>query len=208
MWRRFRITLARIGHARAPLLPAREVGRGRGFAWAAAGICAAAPLVFCMRGFIVDDALISVRYARHVAEGAGYRFNADGPSTDGVTPLAWPFLLAPLAKGSALDVLNRAKLVCDPRVARRGRRARRGDRTRARAPGDEDRGARNPRRVRCPVAAHAASGMETGVAIALATFASMRQARGPRRSSRGSRRRFEPEMTPWGQSQSPSGSGG
>jgi hypothetical protein len=31
-----------------------------------------------MWGFTVDDALISVRYARHVAAGVGWRFDAAG----------------------------------------------------------------------------------------------------------------------------------
>src|SRR5579859_3530052 len=62
-----------------------------------------------MWGFTVDDALIPVRYARHLAAGAGYRFNAGGPATDGVTPLPWPFVLAPFARADALSVLDRAR---------------------------------------------------------------------------------------------------
>src|SRR4051812_27296533 len=38
-------------------------------------------------GFTVDDALISARVAAHLAQGLGYRFNADGPRVDCVTPL-------------------------------------------------------------------------------------------------------------------------
>ncbi len=64
-----------------------------------------------MWGFTVDDALISIRYARHLASGVGYRFNADGPATDGVTPLPWSFLLVPLARASALTVLVRVKIL-------------------------------------------------------------------------------------------------
>src|SRR5580704_10237054 len=72
--------------------------------------CALLPALFVW-GFTVDDALIPVRYARHFAEGHGYRFDVGGPSTDGVTPLPWAFLLAPLARsGAPLDVLFRAKL--------------------------------------------------------------------------------------------------
>jgi hypothetical protein len=63
-----------------------------------------------MWGFTVDDALISVRYARHLAAGLGYRFNAGGPVTDGVTPLPWPFLLATVARAEPLVVLERAKV--------------------------------------------------------------------------------------------------
>ncbi|MDB4945505.1 MAG: hypothetical protein JWP97_5039, partial [Labilithrix sp.] len=64
-----------------------------------------------MAGFTVDDALIAVRYAQHVASGAGYRFDAAGPSTDGVTPLPWALLLAPLAGRDALAVLAAAKVL-------------------------------------------------------------------------------------------------
>jgi hypothetical protein len=62
-----------------------------------------------MWGFTVDDALISIRYARHLAAGLGWRFNVDGPSTDGVTPLPWPVLLAPFAGAEPLRVLAWAK---------------------------------------------------------------------------------------------------
>lgn len=64
-----------------------------------------------MWGFTVDDALISVRYARHLAQGAGYRFNTTGPSTDGVTPLPWVFVLAPFARGTPFAVLEAAKWI-------------------------------------------------------------------------------------------------
>src|ERR1700722_7861947 len=83
------------------------IGQRRG--WLIAGALAAAVPAWWMWGFTVDDALISVRYARHVLEGVGWRFNAGGSSTDGVTPLPWPVVLAPLAGTSALGVLARAK---------------------------------------------------------------------------------------------------
>ena len=63
-----------------------------------------------MWGFTVDDALISIRYARHLAQGLGYRFNPAGPSTDGVTPLPWPFVVALFAKAPPLVVLARLKI--------------------------------------------------------------------------------------------------
>lgn len=62
-------------------------------------------------GFTVDDALITCRYAHHVATGHGYVFNPGGPSTDGVTPLGYPYVLAPFARASALDALLAAKLI-------------------------------------------------------------------------------------------------
>ena len=79
-----------------------------GWSCAFAGALVVASLA--MWGFTVDDALISIRYAHHLVTGAGYRFNADGPSTDGVTPLPWPFLIAPLAWGSPLGALARVKV--------------------------------------------------------------------------------------------------
>jgi hypothetical protein len=64
-----------------------------------------------MWGFTVDDALISIRYARHLASGVGYRFDANGPSTDGVTPLPWPFVVVLFARGAPLAVLVRLKVL-------------------------------------------------------------------------------------------------
>ena len=62
--------------------------------WALVFAAVATLSALAMWGFTVDDALISIRYARHLADGVGYRFNPAGPSTDGVTPLPWPFLIA------------------------------------------------------------------------------------------------------------------
>ncbi|MFO0551776.1 MAG: hypothetical protein U0271_25545 [Polyangiaceae bacterium] len=74
---------------------------------------ALAPLAgaFLLRGFTVDDALITCRYAHNLATGAGYVFNKGGPSTDGVTPLGFAYLLAPFARTSALDALVAAKIL-------------------------------------------------------------------------------------------------
>src|SRR5262249_46499936 len=71
-------------------------------AWPAAGAALALASAAWMWGFTVDDALIPVRYARHLAAGQGWRFNLGGPATDGVTPLPWPLLLAPFARAPAL----------------------------------------------------------------------------------------------------------
>ena len=64
-----------------------------------------------LRGFTVDDALITGRYAAHLAAGAGYRFNLDGPVTDGVTPLGWAYALAPFAAGGPLAALAAARML-------------------------------------------------------------------------------------------------
>jgi len=48
-------------------------------------------------GFSVDDAWIPVRVAHNLAQGFGYRFNAQGSVVDAVTPLGWAHLLVPAA---------------------------------------------------------------------------------------------------------------
>lgn len=83
----FRPGMTQIGQRVRALLPAAVLGA----AAALLGACA-------MWGYTVDDAWIPLRYARHIASGVGYRFNSGGPITDGVTPLPWPFLIAPWAR--------------------------------------------------------------------------------------------------------------
>lgn len=78
---------------------------------ALAGMMAALIPALGMFGFTVDDALITARYAAHLAAGVGYRFNAAGPVTDGVTPLGFPFLLAPFAREGPLSALAAAKVL-------------------------------------------------------------------------------------------------
>lgn len=78
---------------------------------AAAGALAALAPAIALRGFTVDDALISARYAANLAHGAGYRFNAGGAVTDGVTPLGWAYVLAPFAGSGPLAALAAAKVM-------------------------------------------------------------------------------------------------
>src|SRR5271170_7833834 len=78
---------------------------------AAAGALAALVPALALYGFTVDDALIPARYAAHLARGLGYRFNAGGPVTDGVTPLGFPYLLAPFAREGPLAALAAAKAI-------------------------------------------------------------------------------------------------
>lgn len=179
-----------IGQARRRLLAARRTD----LAWGFAGVAAALVPAAVMWGFTVDDALISVRYARHLASGQGYVFNAGGPTTDGVTPLPWPFVLAPFARGAPLDVLFASRClglaawsvaaaclgVC---VGRAGR---------------------SPwpllvLAASLPVAAHGVSGMETAVATALATVAATGVESRPRASAAlaGLAAALRPEMAPW-----------
>lgn len=64
-----------------------------------------------LRGFLVDDALITARYAQNLASGAGYRLSAGGPITDGVTPLGFVYVLAPFARGGVLAAFHAAKVL-------------------------------------------------------------------------------------------------
>jgi hypothetical protein len=151
-----------------------------------------------MWGFTVDDALIAVRYAQHVALGAGWRFDVHGPSTDGVTPLAWPLVLAPMARADALVVLGRAKLLGLAAWTAGGAVLGRAVGGRAEAPAWARAAALAVMGLSVPVAAHAVSGMETAVATALATCAATCIAR-PRVAAllAGLAASLRPEMAPW-----------
>jgi hypothetical protein len=82
--------------------------------WIAAALgtaaVAVAPMIY-LWGFTVDDALISTRVAHHVATGAGYRFNSQGPVVDAVTPLGWAHVLAPFAVDGPMSGLRAAKFI-------------------------------------------------------------------------------------------------
>ena len=152
-----------------------------------------------MWGFTIDDAFISIRYARHLASGAGYRFNVGGASTDGVTPLPWPFVLAPLARASAEGVLVRAKMLNT--AAWLGSAFALGKRVGAQdASPFAKLAATLVLAMSLPVAAGSVSGMETGVATALATFAAVQADRKKMYfacSLAGISAAFRPEMVVW-----------
>jgi hypothetical protein len=152
-----------------------------------------------MWGFTVDDALIPVRYARHLAAGDGWRFNLGGPATDGVTPLPWPLLLAPLARAPALDVLMRAKYV--NLAAWTAAAALLGDAIGMASAAVWVRvGALLVVGLSVPIAAGAASGLETGIATALATTAAIVGARGRSllaAALAGAVAALRPEMAVW-----------
>ncbi len=169
--------------------------------WGVAGALSAAISALSMRGFTVDDALISIRYARHLASGAGYRFNVDGASTDGVTPLPWAFVLAPLSHTDALTVLMRASVlgfVCAVATgALLGVAV-----ARAKAHASARVAALVLLAMSVPFAAHAMSGMETSLATLVATLAAMLLARGARHATlaaaiAGAAASLRPEMLPW-----------
>jgi hypothetical protein len=140
------------------------------------GASALVPAVV-MWGFTVDDALIPLRYAHHLASGAGYRFNAHGPSTDGVTPLLWAPLLAVVSgakDGDLLAALVRVKI--SGIVAWTAAGTALGRALALRSAGDRwgtihAAVALVILALAFPVGAWAASGMETGIATALATVA-------------------------------------
>jgi len=175
----------------------------RSVVWALpiAGAAAALLPSIWMWGFTVDDALITVRYARHIACGAGYRFNIAGPATDGVTPLPFAPLLSLLTAGGTSDdlvsILERSKilgmgawtiagavlghaLVGKPKVIT----AALGLLTMA---------------IAFPIGAWAASGMETGLVIALATVAACMSNKRPVVSAitAGLAAAFRPELIAW-----------
>lgn len=184
--------MTRVGQAEPRLIAA---SRPRVYAFFGAFLLFASAAF--MWGFTVDDALISVRYARNLADHGAYAINVGAPRTDGVTPLPWPFLLAVIARHTeALDVLFRAKalgLVCAGLVgARVGWKI----------------GATSAAEVvkilavvalatSLPVAAHVVSGMETCVALALVTFAATEDHEVARAVLAGVAAAFRPELLPW-----------
>ena len=165
--------------------------------------CALVPAL-AMWGFTVDDALIPVRYAHNLAAGAGYRFDAHGPSTDGVTPLPWAFLLAPLSGSDGLTALVRAKALGVVLWTVGG--AFLGHRVGAMVHGRQRLEVGFAilglvaMAVAFPIGAWAASGMETGLATALATVAVARLGVGRPRAVAalaGGVAAFRPEMVVW-----------
>jgi hypothetical protein len=166
-------------------------------AWSALGAALALLPALWMWGFTVDDALIAVRYARHLTQGAGWRFNVGGPSTDGVTPLPWPLLLAPFARAEPLVVLGRAKLLGLVVWVATGTALGRAV-GRASAPAWTGVAALAAMAMSVPVAAHAVSGMETALATAVATWAVLQDDR-PRTVAllAGLAAALRPELAPW-----------
>ena len=171
-------------------------------AFAALGAACALVPALAMWGFTVDDALIPVRYAHNLATGAGYRFDAHGASTDGVTPLPWAVLLAPLSGGDALAALVRAKVLGV--VAWTGAAAllgaRVGGMVRGRGQALLCAAALVVMGLAFPLGAWAASGMETAVAMGLATLAATRVGRGRWGVAAGIAgvvAAFRPEMVVW-----------
>ena len=160
-------------------------------------IAAVGPALW-MWGFTVDDALIAVRYAHHLALGLGWRFDVRGPSTDGVTPLPWPLVLAPFARADPLIVLWRAKFLG---LAVWAAAATALGAAIGRIPGAPWWGRATmlvTMALSVPVAAYAVSGMETALATALATSAALLVRRpGLLALTAGMAASLRPEMAPW-----------
>ena len=76
--------------------------------WAAAALILAVRLVM-LSGFAIDDAYISFRYARNLAEGRGLVFNA-GERVEGYSNLLWVLSIAPFIRAGA-DPLVAARLL-------------------------------------------------------------------------------------------------
>jgi hypothetical protein len=161
----------------------------RAWPWLAAGAAAALVPAVVMWGFTVDDALIPIRYAHHIASGVGYRFSPHAAPSDGVTPLPWAFLLVPLAGGDPLDALLFAKALGVLAWTLAG--AALGARVRAALP-------LLVMALAFEIGAWAASGLETGLVTALATLAAVSLER-PRRAAAlaGAAAALRPELAPW-----------
>ena len=162
--------------------------------WAVIFAAVATVSAVVMWGFTVDDALISIRYARHLAEGVGYRFNATSPSTDGVTPLPWPFLIAPLARAAPMTVLARVRAI--DLVLHAGAGALLGASVRS-APLSGKVTALVALAVCLPLAAWGGAGMETPLATLLCTACVFCMDRPSAAVFAGLAAAVRPELLPW-----------
>lgn len=150
---------------------------GQGVRWgsalAAVGIAAWVALVATYWPFTVDDTFISLRYAENVARGIGPTWNAHGPHAEGYTSPLWIALLASAATiGADLELAAKAlgTLAMLGAIAVTARlawvlaeRAEAGERSVAAGLAVLTMGA-SP-----ATAIHAVSGMETALAVLLAS---------------------------------------
>ncbi len=79
--------------------------------WSFFYFVAASVSAFVCWGFALDDAFIIARYATHLAHGQGYRFNPNGPVTDGVTPLPFAPLASLVAGSTVLETMMRLRIL-------------------------------------------------------------------------------------------------
>jgi arabinofuranosyltransferase len=91
-------------------ISSRESGRGTA-AWAL--IVALAVLALLVQAYLlndvsIDDVGISYRYARHLAEGNGLRWNVDAPPVEGYSNLLWVLILAGVhVVGGDIEIASR-----------------------------------------------------------------------------------------------------
>lgn len=157
------------------------------------GLAAALPLLALLRGFTVDDALITARVASHWSTGVGYRFNTNGPPVDAVTPLGFVHLLALPGSASTLEMFERARLLgavaWAAGAALLGHLLSRAVSARERWP------VLALVAVSAPLAAWASSGMETGLITLLGCCALLGGPKGA--LAAGIAAALRPELLPW-----------
>jgi hypothetical protein len=185
--------MPRIGHRARRLIAAQTPE-----CWAFAGALVALFSALKMWDFTVDDALIGVRYARHVAGGHGWRFDVHAPPTDGVTPLPWPLVLLPFAHGPPLAVLARAKAIGLVAWVIAGAVLGHAIGATSRCASWVKLAILAAVALSVPLSAHAVSGMETSLATLLATLAAVSHRR-PFAAAilGGCAASLRPEMAPW-----------
>jgi hypothetical protein len=170
-----------------------ESGSASGKLTIALSVLAASIPLYVLRDFMVDDALVTARIAHHLATGIGYRFNTHGPVVDAVTPLGFAHALAPFGRAGPLQAYRAAKWLgalawlvsaglLGHWVSGLGKRPAR----------------YLPLSVlvcSAPLAAWAASGMETGLVTLLCTLA-LAQTRWAALAA-GMAAGLRPELIPW-----------
>src|SRR5205814_2479863 len=94
----------------APVNPARKAGQAWLPVLAALAVMATRLAYACATGFLYEDALITLRYARNLAEGQGLVFNA-GERVLGTTAPLFALLLAPAGAAGDAALLGAAVAV-------------------------------------------------------------------------------------------------
>ncbi|HVU01903.1 MAG TPA: hypothetical protein VHE30_09130 [Polyangiaceae bacterium] len=168
----------------------REARRREVVGAALGAVALALPMAF-LWGFSVDDAFITARVAAHVASGVGHRFNSGGPVVDAVTPLAFPYLIAPFSGGDVLRAYLFTKwlgaasglasaALLGAWLSRRSRSAL---------------VVLVPLALSTPLAAWCVSGMETGLVVLLCTLSLVGTPFGA--LAAGLAASLRPELVPW-----------
>lgn len=168
--------------------------RRRGLLGGVAGMALVGLAMAWLWGFTVDDALVTCRVAHHLARGLGYRFNADGPVVDAVTPLGFAYLLMPFAAQGPLAALHTAKWLGAGAVALAAFVT--GRRVLLRSSKGYGAGLLACLALTAPLSAWAVSGMETGLVTALSVGA-LGGGRGWPDACAMLAAAWRPELAPW-----------